>query len=364
MPEMCQVTECPGGDAHPRSAPIDESKLICLRPFYYCEISPEGDVRFCCSAWTKRAIGNVNDHTLAEIWNGEAAQSVRLEILSGEWRAACNEICPVIIEHRRDADHPAHVRRYQHKEISPELVDDVRLGKLRLDRPPTIFNLSNSPVCNLSCIMCSRDMRGYNPAMVKKVGEEIFGYLPTAREVVLTGHGDPLARPDSRKMLTDYHGENPNLRFNLITNALLIPTYWERIKHQRFGWVTISVDAATKETYEKIRVGGTWDQLQSAIALMCRERDHFLGGITVNMTVMRSNFREIPAFIDWAHSLRFGVVFQRVRGHCGDENIFEAGDQESISALREILSSAQGQARVDWGDLAEFMPVKSAGSLQ
>ena len=83
------------------------------------------------------------------------------------------------------------------------------------------------------------------------------------------------------------------IRINLITNRSLLPKYWEKVKHQKFGTLLISVDAAKKDTYDKIRVGGSWVDLLQTLKLVKENRDRF-SSVTINMTVMRHNYREIP----------------------------------------------------------------------
>ena len=94
------------------------------------------------------------------------------------------------------------------------------------------------------------------------------------------------------------------MRFDIITNALLLPKFWDKVKHQRFGSLLVSIDAATRETYEKIRVGGRWEALLRSLSLI-KENRHRFHPVSINMTVMRSNYREIPKFIDLADSFGF-----------------------------------------------------------
>ena len=55
------------------------------------------------------------------------------------------------------------------------------------------------------------------------------------------------------------------------------------------------------------------------------------------MTVMRSNYREIPAFLDLARRYGFFTSFAPLRGSFGEENIFDPRDPAALKELREIL---------------------------
>jgi MoaA/NifB/PqqE/SkfB family radical SAM enzyme len=135
-----------------------------------------------------------------------------------------------------------------------------------------------------------------------------------------------------------------------------MPRYWEQVKHQRFGTLLVSVDAATKGTYEKIRRGGRWEQLLGALSLI-KENEAAFSLVAINMTVMRENYREIPAFVQLAESYQFMATFQRIRGMCEDQNFFELGDSRAIGELQSILNEEMAKKReikVFWGDLIEF----------
>lgn len=335
------------------------SGLICLQPFYFMEFTTSGNVYTCCPAWTKYPIGNIKRNSISEIWNSRKARFIRRKMYRGEWEKICNTICPRIsvYQHERKLVLYDYMSPDVYDFVTPGLIDEIKSGKEYLETPPTVFNLSNSKVCNLSCIMCDRVFQDDNPGLREKTARDILTYLPTARKVVLTGMGDPLARPDSRRLLMDFEGQNSALRFELITNALLLPKYWERIKHQNFGTLLISVDAASKETYDKIRIGGSWETLLESFSLVQENRSKFTS-ITINMTIMKQNFIEIPAFIDLAESYGFNASFQRIRGRFGDQNIFERRDSTALLKLKEIISSERLRERsisVFWGDLLEFV---------
>ena len=81
--------------------------------------------------------------------------------------------------------------------------------------------------------------------------------------------------------------------------------------------------------------------------------------VHINMTVMRSNYREIPAFIQMAREMRFKVLLTRIRGTFGDENIFELNDRAALEDLRQVLADPALQGPdVDLAQLAEFLPGK------
>lgn len=59
--------------------------VVCPFPFYSCVVNPNGDITLCCSDWERKAIiGNINDKTLLEIWNGEEMRKFWISLLEGK----------------------------------------------------------------------------------------------------------------------------------------------------------------------------------------------------------------------------------------------------------------------------------------
>ena len=333
------------------------SEILCLQPFYLMEITTSGKAFACCPSWTKLSLGSVKHKTIREVWNSRKARHIRRKMYQGSWKTICSPACPNI-QYYKQWNRPIHSDRTDTADyITPFLLGELEKKRDFLESSPTVFALSNSKACNLSCIMCERKSQKETPRLVKKTMDDIVTHLPTARKLVLTGMGEPLARPDTRDLLINFRSNNPFLKFDMITNGLLLPRYWEDIKHQQYHDLLISVDAATKESYEYIRIGASWENLLKSLELV-RENMRKFNAVTLNMTVMRQNYREIPAFIDFAESFGFHVSFQRIRGKHGDQNFFEDGDIMLLNALKDMIAGEQMKTRsitVFWGDLSDFI---------
>ena len=338
--------------------------LVCLQPFYMIEFTTNGLVYSCCPAWTKVNLGHIGKSSIAEIWNSDKAKLIRRKLLKGQFQDVCNNICPHIAEHR----HSGKLIRFDELErietLTPELIEEIRAGRDHLTSQPTVFNLSNSTVCNLSCIMCTRHSDGAYPELVQKTAMELESYLPKAKRITLSGMGDPFARPDTRNIMIN--NSNKNLTFDLITNGLLLPRYWNDVRSCRFGNLLISVDASDQQTYEKIRRGGKWKDLLFSLSLI-HENHHRFQSVTLNMTVMRENAAKIQDFINFAESYGFNASFQRIRGMYGDQNIFELNDRSALETLSNIVTMEKGRSRsigVYLGDLLEFVNQETIEPIQ
>jgi sulfatase maturation enzyme AslB (radical SAM superfamily) len=335
-------------------------KLFCLHPFIHMEFHLGGKVFSCCPAHVKQPIGNVGTESIAEIWNGEQVQFMRSEIYQGRWEEICKPSCPILQEHLiqgtcLDLDAlPPHIK------ISNQIIEEIHEGKTELTSKPTVFNFSNTVVCNIDCVMCSCKKAPADQDLLDKTVNDALAYMPSLKQVVVTGSGDPLACPSIRKLLTDFDAEKyPETKIYLLTNGLLVPKYWDKIKHNTFATIDISIDAGTPATYELVRRKAKWSELISALEFVASVRGRF-EAIMINMTVMKENFREIPRFIALGERYGFFVRFNEVRtgGDLDDSsNIFAHPElpeyQEFVTIIKEQKQKAHCTP-VNWGNLLQY----------
>ena len=72
-----------------------DERHYCTRPFEFFETYDDGSIGFCCPSWYNNyEIGNINDNSIEEVWNGEAAQELRRSILDGSFRYCDEKVCP------------------------------------------------------------------------------------------------------------------------------------------------------------------------------------------------------------------------------------------------------------------------------
>ena len=70
-----------------------EKNIPCHFPWTSMYISPNGDVKHCCSTNLNK-LGNIKEQTVDEIWNGKLYQLVRKKVAKGDFDGAyCNPNC-------------------------------------------------------------------------------------------------------------------------------------------------------------------------------------------------------------------------------------------------------------------------------
>jgi len=320
------------------------TKIKCLAPFTRLELTKSG-VLPCCASWIKMGpLGSVLENDLLEIWNNERFQYLREKMYNNEYLETCSDKnCPIILSGEMiDLDSIDRNAYY----VTDQLVDDIKNKRAILSVPPARITLSDSGACNLKCIMCGsgRNYQNEDTRVAKRTMEEVKKILPNLKEIRLTGDGDPFFRQDTREFLETFEpAKYPDLEFIILTNGqMLNHRMWDKIKHNNIKEIWVSVDAATKETYEKIRVGGNWERLLTNLEMISNLRAQgIIKFFEINMTVMRSNYKEVIDFVRLAKKLKCDqVALQRFYGHSPAlENIFDPPDPEVLRSLREMLKS-------------------------
>ena len=169
--------------------------------------------------------------------------------------------------------------------------------------------------CNLKCVMCHFSnyerltFPPYDPADAGNMPVELFEkiaaeYFPHSWRVALGCGAEPLMHPKFTEIvaIAGKHGV-PDLWFP--TNLLpLTERSAEAIVKAGVTTVAVSVDGITKETYEKIRIGGRWDKLMEKLELLRRVRREHRSRrphLRIIFTWMQSNrheLRDVPAFAE------------------------------------------------------------------
>jgi len=285
------------------------SKRICLQPFSWLELQPDGAVFCCCPSWRPQPLGNLLHQSLAEIWQGTPARELRAAIGRGNFHGCRAGSCPHL------ASRSGSVRPIA--ELTPAERRQVSRQDRALPEGATRIKLSFDPRCNLGCASCrggDRPVVPFDAGRVERLQRRVVDeLLPVAETLLLAGHGDPFAAPAYRTLLQGLDaGSAPLLRaVHLHTNAQLwTPQAWAELPHlQRLvRSAEISVDAASAATYALNRQGGAFGVLL--------ENLEFIAGLGIEVqlscVVQASNLHELEAFCDLAERFGFSSYFSRL----------------------------------------------------
>lgn len=288
----------------------DLRNKFCHKPWEDFDVQPDGDVYMCCKGWLEKPIGNLHQNNLWEIWNSKDAQAIRKSILDGSFRYCNQDVCwPIQKDQLLDRN-----------ELPDKYREIVDRKWTVLERPPEGFGLLYDRSCNLSCPSCRRELIYFREgpqyqkalSLHKKLMEDLFS-APHDRPFRMrcSGAGDPFASPIFRDFLFTLKGSDfPNVVINLTTNGVLFNrAYWDKMSgiHKNIGWVIVSFDAATAETYAYTRRGGNFAVLLKNFEFLNElRRDGLIKYLKMDFVVQQKNYREMPDFIRLAK--RFGHV--------------------------------------------------------
>lgn len=120
-------------------------------------------------------------------------------------------------------------------------------------RGPLVVEMDTTEACNLACPGCiSEDLvsnaTSFSDERLFTIGKEM--YEMGVKAVVLIGGGEPLAHPRVGEFMK-YLGEH-DISIGITTNGYFIPRYMDIIANYA-TWTRVSMDAATKETFDKLR---------------------------------------------------------------------------------------------------------------
>jgi len=121
--------------------------------------------------------------------------------------------------------------------------------------PPVTIDIDPSGRCNLNCIWCN--FLDYNKKCHLDISEEHllkiadFAVEWGVKSVHVLGGGEPLMNSGTNMLLLRL--KSNGLQSGLITNGILLNDEIIETVAKSCRWVGISIDAGTKETYEKVK---------------------------------------------------------------------------------------------------------------
>jgi MoaA/NifB/PqqE/SkfB family radical SAM enzyme len=262
----------------------------CYAPYVSMYFTSVGDVIACCKNQSF-VLGNVQRDRLKDIWNGAKTNQLRKALLDYRFEAGCDFCEWQITEGNYDGSFP---RLFEDFTVSAE-------------RPewPAMIEFAGSNTCNFECLMCygelSSSIRAHRdglPPLPKYYGEEFFTdlaeFLPHLKRAKFLG-GEPFLASETLRiweMMIEQHLEIP---CHVTTNASQYNTRVEKILNNLPVSITVSIDGATRETFESIRLNSNYTEVMNNVRRFrdyTRRRGTYFG---IAFCLMRQNWHE---FVD------------------------------------------------------------------
>ncbi|MBN1799521.1 MAG: radical SAM protein [Spirochaetales bacterium] len=299
--------------------PKNMNGKYCLQPFTNIDIHSNHGARCCSESWMPSWVGDFSEQTLKQIWNAQPIRDIRQSVLDGsysfcDWHQCpfyCNDSYYLYTED--DLLHPERlspVHAYRLSKYAP-WIRYILERKTEVDIMPANYNLAYDETCNLACPSCRNQRVMYTKGpeytlrlsihnkLLKEVKENGFENIGRFN---VTGSGEPFVSKIFSDFLYNFDGKRfPRLDINIQSNGVLFtPQAWEKMKkiHSNINEVIVSLDAACAETYDKIRVNGSFKKLLSNIEFLAALRKQGkIRRFMLAYVVQEKNFREMTEAI-------------------------------------------------------------------
>jgi radical SAM protein with 4Fe4S-binding SPASM domain len=311
---------------------------MCPDPFNGISISSDGDISMCsCAMWHPTVIGNILDNTLEEMLNSELAQDIRQSIRNGTYEYCDETKCGIIINNKllHESDLQGdYLRQYK----NPTVIDF-----------PRYFYIAGDQICNLSCPSCRTSVitldnysQNKNKNVMTLLNQQVFSGTSSEVISIYVSHaGEMMASPLLLNFLEEFPLDRyPQAEFWFQSNGLLIKNRWHRISHlaDNIFKLSVTADSCNKTTYEKLRRGGTFENLIENLDFITELRKTYKFQLSLRMVVQAENMHEIEDFYTFAMKYDCTEVeYMRIQ----DWGTYSQEEFNSIDVLNPIHVSYQ-----------------------
>ena len=312
---------------------IDTNKNLgirnhCPRPFDTILIDKNGSCYACeCTSWLPQSIGNLQIKTLDEIVCSPMHEHLQESIIDGTYRY-CNEHQCSYIKSNAVLNATTSVTYIEHLRLA---IDDS---------------------CNLRCPSCRTGLifvkEGAEYKKRIKLADRINNWLSTIIHPVtvhIGSDGDPFASHIYRYFM-EHTPQSEMIHYSLLTNGLMFEEFHPRVPHiiEKLTQLGVSIDGASKKTYEKLRLGGKWDNINRNLEYIANLKQKHDFRFILHFVVQQNNYYEMNAIIDlgkkynadrvWLNKIENWNTF----GDFNKENIINPAHPEHAEYMKELDS--------------------------
>ena len=278
-------------------------KFVCDYAWTHFEVNnPNGDVTMCCD--NDMVLGNIKKSSIREIWNGKGYRNVRRRMAEEGAYAICPHTCSVLQGGKsyQNLDWHQTLEEDNPARLNAEINDrEYANCDVELESLPRWMRFTYSYACNLDCYHCYQREEATQTEKLPKDFMAEMSSMSAAYQVVMPFGGEPfLFRP-----VLDFLENkdlSPGCQYYFVTNATLLTDRVRKVLESKEILVmAVSLDAATEENFDKLRVRGRnadWATVIDSLDWLkgLKESKDFI--FITTMTVNSENYGEIEAFVD------------------------------------------------------------------
>ena len=263
---------------------IDTSKDLkiknrCPRPSDTILIDKQGSCYACeCQSWLPQSIGNLQIKTLSDIIDSTMHRHLKDSISDGTYRYCNAKQCSYL---KSNAVLHGQPDRIQHLRLA---IDDS---------------------CNLRCPSCRKSMIFHKEGSAYQLGIKLADSINSwlweyehPIQVHIGSDGDPFASHVYRHFMAQTPRRD-NISYSILTNGLMFKDFNEHVPHviSNLKELGISIDGATKETYEKLRLGGKWEKINENLEFISQLKQKHNFRFILHFVVQQDNYHEMEDII-------------------------------------------------------------------
>jgi len=268
---------------------------ICPRPFDTVLIDKQGSCYLCeCTAWLPQSVGNLHTQSLENILHTSTADTLRNSVMDKTYRYCNAKQCSWLL---------ANDFRYF---VDQEPKQQIRNVRLAIDDS-----------CNLKCPSCRTNLifekKGIRYNSRIKLADKINNWLKTQKhkiKVHIGSDGDPFASYVYRYFMQNTP-QLPNLKYSILTNGLMLEEFSSKIPNiiENLTQLGISIDGASKHSYEKLRLGGSWQKIKHNLNFAKKLKQQYNFKFQLHFVVQADNFNEMCSIVELGKKYNVDQVF-------------------------------------------------------
>lgn len=288
----------------------------CMWPFEWANIQTNGIYACGWPSWLTTRIGSEFADELDDVWNSNIAKVIRLSMLNHTYSFCEKSTCPYL-------------------DINPQcdetFVFDRNIGYAKhTPESPKEITMSFDDRCNLKCLSCRTEGCYHYSEELSETMETVLErikkshWISNSENIDIAGNGEIFFSEYYKKLIFDPDVQGK--RIVIQTNGTLIKKEYIEELIKKFSHIEfyISIDAASSETFKKLRTG-SWKQLIHGLEIISGYRKkNLIQRVRLSFVVQRDNYFEMLDFIELAKHYGFDwIYFSRIQNFAGwDDDLF------------------------------------------
>ena len=245
-------------------------------------ILKNGSICPCCSA-NGFIMGNVFLDKPEDVWESIYEKIFRLSILNETYTFCDGNKCQFLVNRIVDNKKAKEIVLLDNRPKQPYII---------------LFEMDGS--CNIMCSSCRDNIIIEESEFYECLCNKIIDkYLDCSERIIFTGNGEALASKYGKRILQSEKCMKRQ-HISILTNGFAFNNYnWNKyFSSYQFVDVSVSIDAASEETYLKLRRKSNWNILNDNLQFIKKlKSERKIGFFQINFVVQKSNVHEMDDFV-------------------------------------------------------------------